>query len=60
MNPNKGATILDCVPTVTVAMHRSAISFSVQFCVQEKFKTSPVAERAVIGGFTHRNFYAQR
>ena len=33
---------------------------SAQFCVREKFETSPVAERAVIGGFTHRDFYAQR
>ena len=35
-------------------------SFSAQFCVREKFKTSPVAERAVIGGFIPANFYVQR
>ena len=57
---NKDTTILDHVPTATVAMRRSSVFFFCAVLCTKKFQTSPVAEWAVIGGFTRRDFYTQR
>ena len=58
---NKYAAILDyCSDCAPLLCSEVPLSLSGQFCLREKFRTTSILKRVVIGGFIPKDFYAHR